>query len=116
MLQGRNVAGTITNGNFSKLMEKLKFSGLYRKLCKDSVDTFMPGPPSFFTRRRDGISFSAFDRFMTGYRNLFKMDILNKTLENSYLVMNRQVLTNDKSLLSEQGQAEGLIDNNCKLC
>jgi hypothetical protein len=51
----------------------------------------MPGPLSIFTRRRDGTPVPALDQFMTGYKNLFKMDIPSKTLKNSYLVMNRQV-------------------------
>jgi hypothetical protein len=58
----------------------------------------MPGPLSFFTRRRHGIPVPALDQFMTGYKNLFKMDIPSKTLQNSYLVMNRQVWTNEKAI------------------
>jgi hypothetical protein len=38
--------------------------------------------------------------FMTGYKNLFKMNILSKTLEKaSYLVMNRQAWTNENNAL-----------------
>jgi hypothetical protein len=67
----------------------------------------MPGLLFFFTRRREGIHVPALDRFMTGYRNLFKMDISSQTLENSYLVMNRQVWPNEKSFLSGQGRQKG---------
>jgi hypothetical protein len=55
--------------------------------------------------------------FMTGYRNLFKLDIRSKTLENSYLVMNRQVWTNEKNYLSRDGEPGGeRPDGLCKLC
>ena len=109
-------AGTVLIGSFSQTTANIKYSGLYRKLCREALDASMPGPPSFFTRRKDGIPVPALDRFMTGYRNLFKMDISSKTLENSFLVMNRQVWTNEKSFLSGQGRAEGRLDDNCKLC
>ncbi len=83
-------------------MEKIKYSGLYRKLCRDLVHASMPSHPSFFTRRRDRIPAPELDWFMTEYRNLVKMDIPSKTLENSYLVMNRQVWTSEKSCISGQ--------------
>jgi hypothetical protein len=44
---------------------------------------------------------------MTEYKNLFKLDIPSKTLENSNLVMNRQVWTNEKSSLSGVGGGPG---------
>jgi hypothetical protein len=44
------------------------------------------------------------------------MDIPSKTLENSYLVMNRQIWTNEKSFLSRQGGAIERVNDNCKLC
>ncbi len=91
-------------------------SGLYRKLCRDSVDALIPGPPSFYTRRRDGILVPSLDQFMTGYKNLWKMDIPSKTSENSYLVMNRQIWTNEKSFLSRQRGMEERVNDNCKLC
>jgi hypothetical protein len=91
-------------------------SGLYRKLCRDAVDALIPGPPSFYTRRKDGIPVSSLDRFMTGYKNLWKMDIPSKTLENSYLVMNRQIWTNEKSFLSRQRGLIERVNDNCKLC
>jgi hypothetical protein len=55
---------------------------------------------------------------MRGYRNLFKMDIPSKTLENSYLLMNRQVWTNEKSSLSGIGGDPGgeHPEDACKLC
>ncbi len=58
-------------------------------MSRDNKDATLPGPPSYFTRRRDGIPVPPLDQFMNEYRNLFKMDIPSKTLENSYLLMNR---------------------------
>ncbi len=73
--------------------------------------------PSFFTRRRDGLPVPTLGLFMTGYRNLFKLDIPSKTLENSYLVMNRQIWTNQKNSLSRAGEPGGAgLDGLCKLC
>jgi hypothetical protein len=72
-------------------MEKTKYFGLHSKLCRDLVEASMPGPPSLFPRKRDGIPVPALQWFMTRYTNLFKMGIASKTLENSYFVMNRQV-------------------------
>jgi hypothetical protein len=76
-----------------------------------------PGPPSFFTRRRDGIPVPTLGVFMSGYRNLFKLDIPSKTLENSYLIMNRQIWTNQKNALSREREPGGdVTDGLCKLC
>jgi hypothetical protein len=46
------------------------------------------------------------------------MDIPSKTLENSYLLMNRQVWTNEKSSLSGIGGGPGEVhpEDACKLC
>jgi hypothetical protein len=61
----RNVrSGCGALGGFLQTVGDMKFSGLYRRMCRDSI--------------------------MMGYKKLFKMDILSKTLENSYLIMNRQ--------------------------
>jgi hypothetical protein len=82
-------------GNFSLITEGLKYLGLFRKLSWEARDPLYPGPPSYFPRRKDGIPVPALEMFMTGYRNLFKFEIPSQTLENSYLVMNRQVWTNE---------------------
>jgi hypothetical protein len=76
-----------------------------------------PDRHPFFTRRRDGILIPTLGLFMSGYRNLFKLDIPSKTLENSYLVMNRQIWTNQKNFLSRDGEpGEAGLDGVCKLC
>jgi hypothetical protein len=61
-------------------------------MCRVLLEQSLPGPPPFFTRQRDGIPVPVLDVFMTGHRNLFKMDIPSKTLETSYLA--RSGLTN----------------------
>jgi hypothetical protein len=117
LLHGCRVTGGTALGSFIHITEGFKYSGLYRKLSRGARDASLPGPPSYFTRRKDGIPVPALDLFMTGYKNLFKMDIPSKTLENSYLVMNRQVWTNEKNFLSRDGgQGREQLDDSCKLC
>jgi hypothetical protein len=117
-LQNMRLSGGIAMSSFSNITEGIKFSGLYRKLNRDNKDASLPEPPSYFTTRRDEIPVPSLDLFMTGYKNLFKMDILSKTLENSYLLMNRQVWTNEKSSLSGigGGLGEEPPGDACKLC
>jgi hypothetical protein len=54
-LQGRKVNGYNLLGNFGQITEGMKYSGLLRKLAREARDTLHPGPPSYFTRRKDGI-------------------------------------------------------------
>ncbi len=75
----------------------------------------VPGPPSYFRRRGDGISLPALHKFMQGYNNLFKLDIPSKTITNSFLVMNRQIWTNQKMHLSTTN-AEEQASALCGLC
>ena len=94
----------------------LKWSIVYRRLHRNLVDDGMPGPPSYFTRRKDGIPVPTLSRFMAGYRNLLKMDICSKTLENSFLIMNRQTWTNLKQQLSTRMGEDGPDSSACGLC
>ncbi len=107
MLQGCRVNGNSILGNFGQITESMKYSGLFRKLAREARDAMYPALPSFFTRRKDVIPVLALEMFMTGNRNLFKLDIPSKTLEISYLVMNRQVWTNEKNYLSRDGEPGG---------
>jgi len=107
--------------NISSLaaLERLRWSNLYRKMHRICIDDGMPGPPSFFTRRRDGIPVPPLHKFMAGYRKLFQLKLHSKTLENSYLVMNRQIWTNVKQYLSgggAGGDGEDPDNANCLLC
>jgi hypothetical protein len=117
-LQSMRMPGNIVMGSFCHVTEGIKFSGLFRKMSRDNRDATLPGPPSYFTRRRDGIPVPPLDQFMNGYRDLVKMDIPSKTLENNYLFMNRQVWTNEKSSLSGIGGGPGEVhpEDACKLC
>ena len=103
-------------GGFLQTVGDMKFSGLYRRMCREAADAQRPGPPSYFTRRKDGIPTPNLESFMMGYKKLFKMDIPSKTLENSYLIMNRQTWTNEKQYLSTVGRGEGHLRPNCRLC
>jgi hypothetical protein len=117
LLHGRRVTGGTALGSFIHITEGIKYSGLYRKLSRGARDASLPGLPSYFTRGKDGITVPALHLFMTGYKNLFKMDISSKTLENSYLVMDRQVWTNKNNFFSRNGGQGGEhLDDSCKLC
>jgi hypothetical protein len=49
-----------------------------------------PFPPSYFTRRGDGILIPALHKVNAGFKNLLKFNIPCKTITNSFLVMNGQ--------------------------
>jgi hypothetical protein len=107
----------IALGSFINITKGIKYMGLYRQLYRGAQDASLPGLLSYFTRRKDGIPVPALDLFMTGYKNLFKMDIPYKTLENSNPVMNKQVWTNEKNFLSRNGGQGGeQLDDSSKLC
>jgi hypothetical protein len=105
-----------TTGTFFQNVNALKFSGLCRRMRRRAMDESMPGPPSYFTRRRDGIPVPSLGLFMKGYRNLFTMDIASKTLENSFLLMNRQTWTNEKQFLSGMDGMDESNEPSCALC
>jgi hypothetical protein len=96
-------------------LEGARWSKIYRNLYRDGVDSGMPGPPSYFTRRRDGIPVPSLSKFMAGYAKIFKLKLSSKTLENSYLVMNRQIWTNIKQFYSTAGGEEQSRPE-CTLC
>jgi hypothetical protein len=98
-----------------KTLDRIKWSTTYRRLHRHHVDDSLPGPPSFFTRQRDGIPVPELKKFMFGYRKLFKMKLYSKTLETSYLVMNRQIWTNLKQNLSA-GNEDDDNSANCLMC
>jgi hypothetical protein len=102
-------------GSFAQCLRGKKWSGVFRKMSRNAVDNKLPGPPSYFTRRKDGIPVPPLDRFMKGYTNIFKLKLSSKTLENSFLIMNRQVWTSQKQHLSTV-QNEETADDSCMLC
>ncbi len=92
-----------------------KFSSLHRKLFREEQEGGIPGPPSYFTRRGEGILVPALHKFMQGYKNLLNLNIPSKTITNSFLVMNRQIWTNQKRHLSTTNAEEQAIAL-CALC
>jgi hypothetical protein len=104
-----------TIGNFFQNMGGLKFSGLCRRMRREVLDASMPGPPSYFSRRREGIPILSWSLFIKGYKNLFAiyLDIQSKILENSYLLMNR---TNEKGFLSTVDDMDAPGRSSCALC
>jgi hypothetical protein len=115
-------------GTFSQVIKEVKMSQLYRKMYRKHVDGLLPGPPSYFTRRKDGIPVPSLAEFMKGYDNLFKLNIPSKTLETSFLLLNRQIWTNAKESMinreneeEEGGPGEGgagrdMREGRCSLC
>jgi hypothetical protein len=75
----------------------------------------VPGPPSYYTRRGVGIPVPVLHKFMHRYRILLKLNVPSKIISNSFLVMNRQIWTNQKrhiSMANADEQASAL----CALC
>jgi hypothetical protein len=97
----------VPEGTFSQVIKEVKMSQLYRKMYRKHVDGLLPGPPSYFTRRKDGIPVPSLAEFMKGYDNLFKLNIPSKTLETSFLLLNRQIWTNAKeSMINRENEEE----------
>ena len=117
-----NIAKTRRNTNlmsttpFFKAVEGTKLSGLYRKLAREKVDNSIPGPPSFFTRKRDGIAVPSLKKYMKGYDNIKNTCISSKTRETAYLVMNRQIWTNFKGQKVNENRGQNVGTDQCGLC
>ena len=63
----------------------------------------------------------ALAEFMKGYDNIFRLNLPSKTLENSFLLMNRQIWTNAKEALMDRGEEGdeergGVNGAECGLC
>ncbi len=116
MVEGLSV-GPAPKGPFLRtcLMESLVAS-LHRKLIREEQDGGVPGPPSYFTSKGDGIPVPTLHKFMQGYKNLLKLNILSKTITNSILVMNRKIWTNQKRHLSTNNAEEQVSAPVCALC
>ncbi len=71
-------------------------SSLHRKLFREEQEGGVPDPPSYFIRRGDAILVPALHKFIKGYKNLLKLNILSKTSSNCFLVRNRQIWTTQK--------------------
>ena len=47
-------------------LDRLRWSNADRKMHRKGIDGGMPGPPSYFTRRRDGIPVPSLPKFIAG--------------------------------------------------
>jgi hypothetical protein len=95
--------GPAPQGPFLRTCFNGNFSSLHWKLFREEQESRRAGsqvPSSYFTRRGDGIPVPAFHKLMQGYKNLFKLSIPSKTITNSFMVMNRQIWTNQTRHLS----------------
>jgi len=99
--------------SFSLALQQVKGSRLYRKMARDEIDGKLPGPPSYFTRRKDGYSVPVLHKYMQGYVNLIKGQLATKTLEVNFNIMNRVAWTNQKQYKSG---VYGGGTGNCSLC
>jgi len=47
-------------------LDRLRWSNADRKMHRKGIDGGMPGPPFYFTRRRDGIPVPSLPKFIAG--------------------------------------------------
>jgi len=99
--------------SFSMALQQVKGSRLYRRLAREAIDGKLPGPPSYFTQRKDGYSLPALNKYIHRYVNLIKGNLSSKTLEINFNIMNRVAWTNEKQYKS---RAYGGGTGNCSLC
>jgi hypothetical protein len=62
--------------------------------------------------RGDGIPVPALQKFMQGYKKLSKLNTPSKTITNNFLVMNKQIWTNQKRHFS-MAKAEEQVSTLC---
>ena len=104
------------SAGFARVFLGMKWSNVYRRLHREEGDSKMPGPPSYFTRRRDGIPVPSLKQFMLGYKNIMTWKLSSKTKETAFLILNRQIWTNQKEAWTNRGDAEAIVQDNCGLC
>lgn len=117
-LIAKNKTGPIKamQGNFLEMVGEKKYSKIVRILSSQKVNQSLPGPPSYFTRRREGYPLPPLEEFMRGYQNIMSLDIPSKTKETAFLIMNRQIWTSKKgSLVNANRGIEG-GRGECSLC
>ena len=102
--------------NIFQVLEQKKLSTFYRKLILDEISGNIPGPPSYYTRQRDGIMVPDIQTYMQGYRNINNACISSKTKEIAFLIMNRQIWTNEKQEKTSINRGEIDAEIRCGLC
>jgi hypothetical protein len=101
---------------FADMFLGMKWSKLYRSLHREEEDSKLPGPPSYFTRRRDGIPVPPLNRFMMGYRNIMNWKLSSKTRETAFLILNRQTWTAQKESWANRGAGGDPVQDSCGWC
>ncbi len=81
--------------------------GTLQNYEQKNIDNDIPGPPTNFTRRRDGILIPSLHRFMGGYNYLFKLKRSSKNLETGFNILNCVCWTNQKDDLARQAGGGG---------
>ncbi len=76
-------------------------------MSRKNIDNDIPGPPAYFTRRRDGIPVPSLHQFMGGYNNFFKLKLSSKTLETGFNILNCVCWTNQKDDWAQQAGGGG---------
>ena len=100
---GRKCNIEYANVTLSEIVKNRKPSEIYRKMDRAAIKREIKVPPSYKTRIKDGVSVPAPHIFMNGYNKIFRMGLTSKTLENSFLILNRQIWTRQKGYLSRIG-------------
>jgi hypothetical protein len=98
---------------FYKVLATTKFSRIFKKLKKKTIDAKIRGPPSYFTRLKQGVMLPTLHEYKKGYEAVFKADIPVRTREVSFNILNRQIWTEQKIFWAARG---GEADQTCKLC
>jgi hypothetical protein len=100
---------------FHEVLLTGKFSKMFRKLNQKYIDGKIRGPPSYFTRLKQGFALPPLKDYIDGYNSIFSLDMPLKTRETNFLILNSQICSEQKAfyLCPEKG---GGVDQNCKLC
>ena len=97
-------------------LEGKKLSSFYRKLKMNEINSNIPGPPSYYTRQRDGIIVPDLQTYMQGYRNIKNTCISSKTMETAFLIMNKQIWANNEQEKTNVNRGEMEAEIKCGLC
>jgi len=112
-MAGKQIQVSSSHKSFLSTENMSRISIKYRKWVRQDTDRSIPGPPSFFTRQREGIIVPSMEEYKKGYRSIIKMDIPSKTKETAFLILNRQNWTSWKARLSRIGEDQ---TGNCTYC
>jgi hypothetical protein len=115
-LSNKNASCPQPLGSFYQVFQSKKWSRLNRELTRSKLDSTMPGPPSYFTRRKDGIPVPPLHKYMGGYDAIFKLNLSSKTMQISYECLNRTCWTNLKQNLTSIARGGEIDTPNCTLC